>query len=94
MKTPLDAEVDLGRGHIVLQEPSSPQKWGTVAPLFLVRVYCGHGRPSQLLLTSCNDFAVFDMSLLTLYKLLFFWVNVCKAVCPMLSDRSICPVCL
>jgi len=26
---------------------------GTAAPLFSVHVYCGHGRPSQLLLSSC-----------------------------------------
>jgi len=28
----------------------SPRERGTTAPLFLAHVYCGHGRPSQLLL--------------------------------------------
>ena len=54
MKTPLGTEVDLGLGHIMLdRETSSPRERGT-APLFSAHVYCGHGRPSQLLLSSCN----------------------------------------
>jgi len=44
MKTPHGTEVDLGPGHIErTQQP----------PLSSVHVYCGHGRPSQLLLSSC-----------------------------------------
>jgi len=42
MKMPLGTEVDLGPCHIVSE--------GT---LFPTRAYCGHGRPSQLLLSFC-----------------------------------------
>jgi len=52
MNTPLGTEVDLGPGHIVLD--GFPCERGTAAPppLF-IHVYCGHGRPSQILLSSC-----------------------------------------
>jgi len=56
MKTPLGTEVDLSPGHIVLYGVPAPAKGAqarTAAPLFSARVYCGHGRPSQLLLSSC-----------------------------------------
>jgi len=55
MKTPLGTEVDLSPGHIVLNgDPAPPCKRGTAAPaLFSTHVYCGHGHPSQLLLSSC-----------------------------------------
>jgi len=53
MKTLLGAEVDLGSGHIVLNGVPSPAK-GTQHPLFSAHVYCDHGRPSQLLLSSCK----------------------------------------
>jgi len=49
MKMPLVTEVDLGPRHIV----SALRERGTAAPLFSAHVYCGHGRPSQLLLSSC-----------------------------------------
>ena len=50
----LDTVVDLGPGHIVLDGGPSSRERGTAAhPLFLARVYCGHGRPSHLLLSSC-----------------------------------------
>ena len=54
-KTPLGTAVDLGPGHIVLDGVSASfREKGTAAPpLFLAHVYCGHGRPSQLLLSSC-----------------------------------------
>ena len=56
MKTPLGTEVDLGPGHIVLDgsELSASAK-GAQQP-FSAHVYCGHGRPSQLLLSSCSSF--------------------------------------
>ena len=38
--------------HGVRQGPSSPREEGT-APLFSADVYCGHGRPPELLLTFC-----------------------------------------
>jgi len=47
-------EVNLGLGHIVLDwDPAPPLKGAQQPPLFLAHVYCGHGRPSQLLL-SCR----------------------------------------
>ena len=51
----LGMEVGLGPGHIVLDEdpgPSSPAK-GAQPPPFSAHVYCGHGRPALLLLSSC-----------------------------------------
>ena len=54
MKTPLGTEVELGPGHIVLDVVPAPRERGTAAPpLFLAHVYCGHDRPSQLLLSYC-----------------------------------------
>jgi len=54
IKTPLGTEVDLGPGHFVLDGFPASGERGTVAPLFSAHTYCGHGRPSQLLLSSCN----------------------------------------
>ena len=53
MKTPVGTEVDLSPGHNVLAGVPSLRETGTAAPIFSARVYCGHGRPSQLLLSSC-----------------------------------------
>ena len=39
--------------HCTIWGPNSRER-GTAAPLFSAHVYCGHGRPSQLLLSSCN----------------------------------------
>jgi len=59
MKTPLGMEVDLGPGHIVLdRDPAAPPAKGAKGaehPLFSAHVYCGHCRPSQLLLSSCTN---------------------------------------
>jgi len=52
MSTPLGTEVDLGIGHTVLDVVPAPAKGAQHPPLF-AHVYCGHGRPSQLLLSSC-----------------------------------------
>jgi len=41
------------RPHCVRRGPSSPRERGTAARLFSAHVDCGHGRPSQLLLSSC-----------------------------------------
>jgi len=41
------------RQHCTRGVPSSCER-GTAAPLFSAHVYCGHDRPSQLLLSSCN----------------------------------------
>jgi len=54
MKTPLCREVDLDPGHIVLCRDPAPLERGTAAShLFSADVYCGYGRPSPLLLSSC-----------------------------------------
>ena len=55
MKTLLGTEVDLGPGHIVLDGVLAPRERGTAAPIFSAHVYCDHGRPSQLLLSSCVE---------------------------------------
>jgi len=52
MKTPLGMEIDLGPVHIVLDGVPALHERGTAAPIFSADVYCGHGRPSQLLLSS------------------------------------------
>jgi len=56
MKAPLGTEVDLGPGHIVLDGVPPLLETGTGPPIFSVHVYCGHGRPPQLLLSSCSLF--------------------------------------
>jgi len=66
MKTPLGTEVDRGPGHIVLDGVPALRE-STAAPIFLAHVYCGHGRPSQLLLSSCLVLLVF--SCVRLYEL-------------------------
>jgi len=53
MKTPLGTEADLGPGQNVLDGVPAVRERGTAAPLFSAYVYCGHGRPCQLLLSSC-----------------------------------------
>jgi len=40
------------RPHCTRRGPSSRERV-TAAPVFSAHVYCGHGRPSQLLLSSC-----------------------------------------
>ena len=41
MKTPLGTEVDLGPGHIVLEEVPALHEMGTAAPIFSASVCCG-----------------------------------------------------
>jgi len=54
MKMPLSTEVDLSPGHIVLDgDLIAAVKGAQQSPLFSAHVYCGHGRPSQVLLSSC-----------------------------------------
>ena len=45
------------RPHCTRRGPSSRER-GTAAPLFSAHVYCGHGRPSQLLLSFCSFFKI------------------------------------
>ena len=53
MKTPLGTEVDLGSAHVVLDGVTVLCEGAQQLPLFSAHVYCGHGRPSQLLLSFC-----------------------------------------
>jgi len=55
MKAPVGTEVDLSPGHIVLDRDPAPPRKGHSSPLFSPHVHCGHGCPSQLLLTSCFE---------------------------------------
>ena len=55
MEAPLGTEVDLGPGHLVLDGVPALRERGTAALLFSAHVCCGHGRPSQLLLSSCQN---------------------------------------
>jgi len=43
---------DLGVGHILLPGVPVLRERNTAAPFFSAHVYCGHGRSSQLLLSS------------------------------------------
>ena len=56
MKTPVGTEVDLGPDHTILDGILAVRERGTAAPIFSAHVYCGHGRPSQLLVSSCKKF--------------------------------------
>ena len=42
------------RSNVVLDGVPALRERDTAAPLFSSHVYCGHGRPSQLLLSSCS----------------------------------------
>ena len=44
------------RPHCIRRGPSSARKGNSCPPIFSAHVYCGHGRPSQLLLSSCYKF--------------------------------------
>jgi len=46
-------EMGLGRGHIVLDKDPARHGKGQRSPHFSAHVYCGHGRPSQIVLSSC-----------------------------------------
>ena len=61
-----------------LNMPKSASGWGpergTAAPLFLAHVYCGHGRPSQLLLSSCCENKV-RMSNIVIFQVAWFFLQ-------------------
>jgi len=60
MNTPLGTEVDIGPDYIVLDGVPALRERGTTTPFF--HVYCGHGRPSQLLLSSCYSHSVVTLA--------------------------------
>jgi len=55
IRIPLGMEVNLGPGDVVLDGDPAPLRKVHSSPpsLFSAHVDCGHGRPSQLLLSSC-----------------------------------------
>jgi len=76
IKTPLGTEIGLGPGHIVLDgDPLTRSERGTTVPhpLFAAHAYCGHGRPSQLLLSSCFRLL---RQLRTVSYYVSCWVNI------------------
>jgi len=73
MKTPLGTEVYLGQGHIVLNGgPSPPAKGAQHPPLFSAHVYCGHGPPSQVLLSSFYRYCILYLVLYVVLSVLYF----------------------
>jgi len=56
------------RPHCTTRSPSSRER-GTAAPLFSAHVYCGYGRPSQLLLSSCLTYSQ-DTQTMTVLRLI------------------------
>ena len=56
------------RPHCTRRAPSFRER-GTAAPLFLAHVYCGHGRPSQPLLSYCSPSNVSAMLNLCFFRL-------------------------
>ena len=52
---PLGTEVGLSAGDFVLDGDPALRERDTANPFFSAHVYCGHGRPSQLLLSSCHN---------------------------------------
>ena len=81
---PLDTEVDLGPGHVVLDGDPAPHGKGHSSPHFLAHVCYG-----QTVAHISNYWALVNTA---------FWAPVCKKVRPMLSDCCLsvlsCPVCL
>jgi len=80
MKTPLGTEVDIGTGHFVLDGFPALHEWGTAPPpLFEAHVCCGHGCPSQLLLSSCSYLVSLlcqsDMPMKTIVNLHICWLT-------------------
>jgi len=70
IKMPLGTEVDLSRGHIVLDgepAPCSPWKGAQQSPVFGPCLLLPNGRPSELLLiiySNCLNDSTFEMLLL------------------------------
>jgi len=64
---PLGMEVDIGpSGDSVLDgDPAPPRKGHSChsSPLFAAHVYCSHGRPSQLLLSSCFEYSALSIGI-------------------------------
>ena len=70
------------RPHCTRPGPSSRER-GTAAPLFSAHVYCGHGRPSQLLLSSCPYEDGFTLT----FFLQLFWKGTSGDKCQVLRKH-------
>jgi len=77
MKTPLCMEVDLGPGHIVLDRDRASPRKGHSSPPLSAHVYCGHGRPSQLRLSS---YSVFSLDYFLLVSFCFVLLGLVHSV--------------
>jgi len=76
------------RPHCIRLGPSCPRK-GNRSPHIFDHVYCGHGRPSQLVLSSCFDISHrLSLSSLQHSRTTVRVCGVCVSVCPCLS---VCP---
>jgi len=92
IKMPLGTEVNLGRGHIVLDGEPAPLPWkgAQQSPVFGPCLLLPNGRPSQLLLitySNCLNDSTFEM--LLLLKADSFLLNtnkysVAKSLCSVL----------
>jgi len=60
-------------------DPATPRKKGTPTPTqFLAHVYCGHGRRSQLLLSSCCSSADEFLVMLIAEYICERWLGLCR----------------
>ena len=82
------------RPHCTRRGPSS-REMGTAVPLFSAHVYCGHGRPSQLLLSSCCRAYDRDRQIDRQTTLLNNWPHLFTAMWPkklLVDFREICEI--
>jgi len=77
---PLGMKVGLGSGDFVFdRDPATARKKGTaIRTEFLAHVYCGHGSPSQLLLSSCCVCACVFLYLYAAFILLLYYCNMLR----------------
>jgi len=80
-KMPLDVEVNIGPGDVVSDgDPAPRAKGAQQSRLFLDHVSCGHGRPSQPLVSSCVTILKFK-SINLLRSVVDFLCNLLQICC-------------
>jgi len=82
----IGTEVDLGTGQIVLDVVPPVRERGTAAPPLFSHVYCGHGSPSQLLLSSCSKY--FAKATSYSYRSIICGINVGLNVASVLNGNN------
>jgi len=95
MKTALGTEVELCPGHIVLDGTQLPHERGTAVPpvfgpyllLFLAHVYCGHGHPSRLLLSSCFTGCQPDLEF-TYFLYFHYIITIIRKLLPIITNNN------